>query len=446
MENRPIRVIQFGAGNFLRAFADWLLQTLNEQTDFDGGVAVVKARPGRYEKLIAQAGRYHVLTEGIVAGERVQKLELIDCIERVVASDAFADYLALAHIETVRFVISNTTEAGIVFDPADQFTDAPPRSFPAKLTRLLFERWQVFGGSADHGLVMLPTELNANNGDLLRDCVLDYAKTWELSADFITWLTDHNTFCNTLVDRIVTGFPAHAADIAPDDRLLVAAEPYHLWANEAPAWLAAELPFGETDCNVQFVDDLTATRTLKVRILNGAHTSMVPLGLLRGFETVREAVEDAEFGRFLQDLLREEIVPTLPYPDAEAYVATTLDRFRNPALAHKLSAIALNSVSKFRVRVLPSLLHHLENGDAPPRLATAFAALLLFYKGSWRGRTMPLNDDTAVIATFADVWANSDAPIVTLLSNTDFWGADLSRYPQLVAAIETAIDQLENEQ
>ncbi len=443
-QNRPIRVIQFGAGNFLRAFADWMIEVLNEQTAFDGGVVVVKATPGSYDELQAQAGRFHVLTEGVVQGEVVRDLQAVRCIERVVASDAFDDFLALAEIETARIIISNTTEAGIVYDPADNFADTPPRSFPAKLTRLLYRRWQ--SNSAENGFIILPTELIAANGSQLRDCVLRYAGQWQLSAEFTDWIKSHNTFCNTLVDRIVTG---HPADSDSDDPLLVAAEPYHLWAIEAPSFVADELPFDQTNLNVKFVADLMATRKLKVRILNGAHTSMVPLGLLAGFTTVREAVEDVNFGRFLTRLLYDEIVPTLDDATATEYVATTLDRFRNPAIAHQLSAIALNSSSKFRVRVLPSLLYYLERNDAvPPRLTLAFAALLRFYKGTWRGQSLPVKDDPAVVTFFETAWENSaDASEVVkhILQNEALWGEDLSRYQTLVSNLVTAIDQIETD-
>lgn len=443
MADYPVKVIQFGAGNFIRAFADWMIDILNEETDFGGSVAVVKARPGQYTTLAAQNGLFHVLTEGIVAGEPVQTIRAVNSISRVVASDDVDEMLALAELPTVRFVISNTTEAGIVLDPDDAPDDRPPSSFPAKLTQLLYRRYRHFAGAADRGLVMLPTELIDDNGTALRACVLATIDRWGWESAFRTWVEEHNIFCNTLVDRIVSGYPTDAdavrSRLGEDDRLLVAAEAYHLWAIQAPASVSEELPFDQTALNVQFVDDLSGARLLKVRILNGAHTAMVPVALLRGLRTVRAAVEDELTGSFVEELLREEVVPTLNRPDAAAYVDATLDRFRNPAIAHQLSAIALNSVVKFRVRCLPSLLaYHGETGVLPRRLVHALAALIRFYQGELDGQPLPVTDDEKIVRVFATAWQeapSTDALAARVLGDRELWGVDLTRIPGLVAQI-----------
>ena len=328
---------------------------------------------------------------------------------------------------------------------------APPVSFPAKLTRLLYHRYRHFDGAPERGLVMLPTELIDDNGDALRACVLETIEQWGWEPAFRAWVEEHNVFCNTLVDRIVTGYPADAeavcAELGVEDRLLVAAEPYHLWAIQAPAAVQAELPFARTDLNVRFVADLADARLLKVRILNGAHTAMVPVGLLRGIETVRAAIEDPEVGAFIAALLRDEVVPTLGLPEADAYVDATLDRFRNPAIAHQLSAIALNSAVKFRVRCLPSLLaYQAQTGALPPRLTHAFAALIRFYRGDAGGRALPVNDAAEIVDFFAAAWREAGTATEVagrVLGNTELWAQDLTQVPGLVHGIAAELARLD---
>ena len=418
---RTERFIQFGEGGFLRGFADWMIQKINDKTDFEGSVVVVQPiAQGLCDLLTAQDCRYTHLIRG---EEGVEQSE-IDVISRCVKPyEDFAAYLALAEIPTMRFVISNTTEAGIVFKDTDKITDAPPSSFPAKVTLLLKRRFDC----KLPGFVFLPCELIDRNGDNLKRCVLQYAKLWELGNDFAAWVERENVFCNTLVDRINTGYPKDepiAAEIG--DKMLNTSEYFHLWVIETDMDLNAELPFSAADLNVIVTKDaLEKYRTRKVRILNGAHTSMVPFALLSGFDTVKSCMDDKDMHAYLRRCVFEEIIPTLDLPRAELedYAENVLTRFANPYIKHYLSSIALNSVSKFKVRVLPSILEYKKRfGTYPKTLIFAFARLIEFYK-----KGTP-NDDPEVTAYL------QQHTIPEILANTALWDADLSDLAAEVAA------------
>ncbi len=412
---RPERIIQFGGGNFLRAFVDWMVDLLNERTDFNGGVVIVKpTRHGDYHALNEQDGLFHVLVRGIENNELVEHTRLVKCVNRTIQPyHDYRGYLKLAEIETMRFIVSNTTEAGIVFNQTDKEEDHPANSFPGKLTQLLYHRFQHFSGAPDKGFIILPCELIENNGDQLKKYVLQYARLWELEDDFIKWIETANTFCNTLVDRIVTGFPEKDAgkiqeQIGYQDKLMTATEPYYVWVIEDDhRKVAKELPSLQARLNIQFVNDLTKHRTLKVRILNGAHTAMVPVGYFNGLETVRESIEDQKVGTFIKELIHDDILPTLEYPEAEkvSYAQSVLDRFKNPFIEHRLKDIALNSIAKFKTRLLPSLEWYSEKNERlPEHLLKALAALITFYKGEWEGQPTPLNDDQSNLQFFQEIW------------------------------------------
>ena len=448
----PERIVQFGGGNFLRAFVESIVETLNQQTDFASSVVIVKATPhGSYDDLIAQDGLYHVRLHDLVDGQPIAHTQLITCVSRTVNPYADYDaYLSLARQPQIRFIVSNTTEAGITFDSAARFEDRPSANFPAKLTAFLYERFR----SGLNGCIVLPTELIENNGDQLRQFVLDYAALWQLNPAFSRWLESDNRFCNTLVDRIVSGFPKTDSEaifqqLGFEDRLLVEGEAYHSWVIEAPPTLADELPIAQTDLNIRIVDDVRPYREMKVRILNGAHTSLVPLGTFLGCETVRQAVEDPALGTFLRDLLYQEILPTLAMPEADAFAEAVLARFRNPFLQHRLQSIALNSLSKFRARLLPSLLDYTNQYDQlPDRLVLVFSAMIRFYKGKWRGQPIPLNDDPAQIAWFRQLWESNISPrdlAAAVLSNQSLWGADLSAIPNLTDTVATDLTRIDIE-
>lgn len=454
----PERIVQFGGGNFLRGFADWVVDVLNEETDFAGGVALVKATPGDYTDLDAQGCLYTTYLLGIQDGDFVEQTRLIGAVNRTVYPyHDFADYLALARQPDIRFIFSNTTESGIVFSADDAFDAEPPESFPAKLTRFLYERYRHFDGAADKGCIIIPTELIVDNATRLRDIMLEYAALWRLDAGFADWIGQHNRFCNTLVDRIVSGFPAaNAAELFEwlgyEDRLLTMGELYHSWIIEAPPSLLEEFPVDKTrtPLNVKVVEDAAPYRTIKVRLLNGAHTSMAPLGILLGIEAVRESIKHDVLGLFIQDLIHQEVIPSVtevPRAELEAFARDVFDRFRNPHIHHRLLTIALNSSTKVKERILPSLLGYLaQTGELPPRLLIALAAFIRLYRGEWSGEAIALNDDPKVLAWFSEQWeaAPSTAALArAVLGNEALWEQDLTQVAGLVERVSDVLDAIE---
>jgi tagaturonate reductase len=460
--DRPLRILQFGGGNFLRAFVDWMIDVLNEQTDFNGGVAIVKPTSrGDYEELRAQEGLFTVALDGIRQGELIVERRVVTCVQEVIQPYLDrAAYLATAELPDLRFVISNTTEAGIRFQEEPMPTEGMPTEFPAKLCLWLHHRFQHFDGDGrGRGCIVLPLELIENNGDELQNCILQYAKYWDLSPAFQQWTLEENHFCNTLVDRIVSGYPADraaaiAAETGHKDPLLVAGEYYHSWVISGPDLVADELPFGKTNLNVTFTKDLDAYREIKVRILNGAHTSIVPTGYLAGLETVGDVMADEKMNAFLEGVLNDEIIPSLDYPEAElkAFAADVLDRFRNPSIHHKLMDISLNSTSKFRTRLLPSLLaYQAKKGSHPAGILRAFAALIRFYRGDRNGESIALRDDAGRIDFLKTAWAqvlSGQQPLRQLVSNVltreDWWDIDLNTIPGLTDALTKALKEYQD--
>ena len=409
----PDRVIQFGEGGFLRGFVDWMLQKVNESSDFNGNVVVVQPiEQGMCDLLSVQNCVYTHVIRGV---EGVDKT-IVDVISRCVKPyEDFAGYLALAENPDFRFVVSNTTESGIVFSSDDKITDAPPKSFPAKVTLLLKRRFEL----GLRGFIFLPCELIDRNGDNLKKCILQYADLWELGDDFKAWVENENVFTNTLVDRINTGFPrGEDLGLGYEDNMLNTSEFFHLWVIETDHDLEAELPFASAGLNVIVTPDkLEMYRTRKVRILNGAHTSLVPYAMLEGFDTVKSCIDDERMCAHLRRCVFDEICPTLDLPKDEllAYANSVVERFGNPYIKHYLSAISLNSVSKFKVRVLPSILEYIKRYDKMPEtLIFAFAKLIEFYKTD-----MP-QDDPEVMAFMRD------HSIPEILANEKLWGQDLS--------------------
>ncbi|WP_239700569.1 tagaturonate reductase [Massilia sp. 9096] len=453
----PIKILQFGQGNFMRGFFDWQVDLLNERTGLDAGVVIVRPRGGGKAALLdEQDGLFTVLVRGLdQAGHAVKDYRTVECVQRELDPNTmYADYLALAVAPDLRFVVSNTTEAGIATNDTDRFEDAPPSSFPAKLTRFLFQRYRAFEGARDKGLVLLPCELIDQNGPALKGAVLHFASLWRLDAGFARWIDEANTFCSTLVDRIVTGYPAGdeaeiRADLGYLDPFLVAAEYYHLFVIQGPAWVGDELKLAGSGLNVELVDDITPYKKRKVGILNGGHTTLVPVALLAGLEAVRESVEDVQVGGFLRSAIDDEIIPALDMDrgELEAFAADVLRRFRNPAIHHKLASIALNSWSKFAARVLPQLLRYTERhgGELPRRLVLALAATMALY----RGDVIPLADDPATLAWFRQGWARVDAGAWTLaelvsgwLGHTALWGRDLNAVAGLADAVGADLERI----
>lgn len=455
-EKLPIKFLQFGEGNFLRAFVDYLIDKMNKEAGFNAGVAVVQpTQGGLVDMLEEQNNLYTLFVRGVKKGQIVDDQRVISAIQRSLSPYAnYQEYLDLAKGEELQFILSNTTEAGIAFDESEATLEAGPhKNFPAKVTAFLYERFKHFQGAEDKGLHIIPCELIENNGLTLKKYILQYAQLWNLEEGFSAWVENSNSFHNTLVDRIVPGYPREEKDeyeakFGYDDNLMVVCEAFLLWVIEGDDKLKALIPFDKIDDQVLIVDDITPYRTRKVRILNGAHTAMLAFSILDGKETVKEAI-DAEFaGKFISDTVYNEIIPTLDLSKEEltAFAEEVFDRFRNPFLKHQLSSIALNSVAKFKVRVLPSLLQYVEDKKGlPVNLTFALAALIRFYQGEFNGKALPVMDDAPVLERFKEIWTNNDLGEVVkaTLSETSFWDTDLTEVPGLTDAVTKALKEID---
>ena len=414
--NRPERIIQFGEGGFLRGFVDWIIQITNENSDFDASVVVVQPiEKGMCKMLEAQNCVYTHIMRGMKDGVPTVDKKIVDVISRTVEPYAdFNAYLALAENPDFRFVVSNTTESGIVFSDEDTIEAAPAVTFPAKVTLLLKKRFDL----GLKGFIFLPCELIDKNGATLKKYVIRYAEKWNLGADFINWIENENIFCNTLVDRIVTGYPRdEKIDLGYEDNMVNTSELFHLWVIEGPQSITEEFPFDKAGLNIIVTDNLERYRTRKVRILNGAHTSMIPYAMLLGVETVGDCMEHEVLSAFVKKCVYDEIIPTLDLTVEELteYADNVFERFKNPFIKHLCASISLNSVSKFKVRVLPSILEYIKRkNQMPDALLTSFAKLIEFYKTD-----MP-NDDEKVMAFM------KSASVDEILKNTELWDEDLS--------------------
>lgn len=444
----PIKAVQFGEGNFLRAFADYMLDIANEKGVFGGSIAMVKPISfGSTDSFKQQDDLYTVILRGKENGEVINTSRVITSIAKTLdAKEDYGEYTALAHLDSLRFVISNTTEAGIVLDKNDSFEHLPS-SYPGKLTKFLFERYNAFNGDKDKGLIILPVELIENNGVKLKECVLSLCDIWNLPKEFKSWTENCCIFCSTLVDRIVTGYPKNEAEalcgkLGYSDTLLDVGEPFALWVIESDKDISGELPLDKIGLPVVFTDNLRPYRERKVRVLNGAHTSSVLAGYLYGLDIVRDCMSDKLMGSFIKRIVLDEIVPQVDLPKAEvtAFAQSVFERFENPFIDHSLLAISLNSVSKWKARVLPSFKDYVKNNGTLPRLITfSFAALLAFYSSSTLtedgliatrkdGCEYIIRDDAAVLNFFAENSSKGAEEFVSAASNTDFWGEDLSAY------------------
>jgi tagaturonate reductase len=455
-QNFPIKVVQYGEGNFLRAFVDYIIDKLNKEAAFNAGVAVVQPlKNGLIDVLNKQNGLYNLFMKGVKKGEEIQENVTISCIQKAI--DPYKNYqehLDLAKEEELLFLISNTTEAGIAFDESDTLEGYPHKSFPAKVTALLYKRFQHFRGAADKGLTIIPCELINHNADTLKEIILKYAHLWNLELDFVNWVHENNSFHNTLVDRIVPGYPkddidSYQSELELEDKLIVSAEVFLLWVIEGGEKLKAQIPFDKIDENILVVEDLQPYRTRKVRILNGAHTTMVPFSILFGNETVKETVDHDFTGDFIKKAVFEEINPTLSLSSEEldSFAEEVFDRFRNPFIKHQLSSIALNSISKFKVRVLPSLLGFQKKYNRLPlRLTFAFACLMRFYDGKWKGKSLPVNDNDEVVSEMKKLWELHSYNEIAqqVLSKKEFWDMDLNTIPELKEKIATALELIDS--
>lgn len=458
----PEKVLQFGEGNFLRGFVDWMINKMNQQGLFNGRVVVVQPiAQGMVDMLNAQDGAYTLLLRGIQNDQVVEDKEIITSISRGINPYAqFDEYLKCAENPELRVIFSNTTEAGISYNPNDRFEDAPPASFPGKLTVLLHKRFTTFNGDLSKGFIIIPCELIDRNGDNLKKIVLQLANEWNLGSEFINWIEKANYFFNSLVDRVVTGYPKDEVEkltqeLGYKDNAINTAEIFHFWAIEGDTSVADEIPFTKAGLDVVWTPDMTPYRSRKVRILNGAHTMTVLGAYLHGKDTVKECMDDEMIQTYMNKGIFDEIIPTLDLPksELEAFAAEVSKRFANPFIKHYLLSISLNSTSKFKARVLPSITEYIKRkGQLPKVLTFSLAALVAFYRGTEiqgtslignrPGNTYNINDDMPVLEFFKGLWTAYDETkegaeklVTAVLGNTALWGEDLNNLPGFTAAV-----------
>lgn len=451
----PEKVVQFGTGAFLRGFIDAYIDEANRRGQFGGRIVAVSSTEGggaRDARLSEQDGLFTLVTRGVENGKIVQEQRVVASVSRALsARQQWASVLQCARSPRIEVVVSNTTEVGIALDEGDAFEASPPRSFPGKLTRFLYERAKTFAFARSKGVVVVPCELIERNGEVLRGIVLELSRRWSLGQRFIEWIEQSVPFCDTLVDRIVPGAPS-AEDAATleaalgyHDALLTTAEPYRLFAIQADAAVSQRLPFTGLP-GVVITDDVRPYRERKVRLLNGAHTIMVPAALLCGLETVGEAAKHEQIASFVRRAMFEEIVPTVDAPGASTFAEEVLDRFANPFIQHSLWDIAFQASMKMRVRVVPSVVRHAElNGRVPSSLAFALAAHLLFMRGDLanvrRSHGLPVPED-AQRELFASLWrevpsqSQNDGDAWAEIARRacgdgSIWGVDLTTVPGL---------------
>ncbi len=468
LQDFPERAIQFGEGNFLRAFVDWMIDTLNRRGLFNGKVVVVQPiEEGMIDQINEQDGLYSVLLRGIEDDKTVERRHLITSVSRGIHPyHNWDSVLQCAHNPDLRFIFSNTTEAGIAYRKEDYLPQQCPRSFPAKVAAFLYERFRYFNGDPEQGMIIIPCELIDKNGQTLRSIVLRLCDEWQLGEAFKHWLEAYCYFFNTLVDRIVPGYPQdedHTIfnELGYIDRLLTTAEIFHLWVIEGSSQLEYELPLQKAGLNVIWTDDLTPYRTLKVRILNGAHTSSVLAAYLCGLNTVGEMMDDKVFNHYLHHVVFHEILPSFHHDEAEkqAYAQSVMERFRNPFIQHSLLSISLNSISKWKVRVLPSLLDYVHNYKKIPNgLAFSLAALICFYRckmfsqdefyGFRDRQWYPIRDHPQWIRFFQQQWDRFDKEhdvelfVTSILSEKEIWEQDMPAIPFLCESVKHDIETI----
>ncbi len=437
---RPIKIMQFGEGNFLRAFVDWIIQNLNDAGAINSAVAVVQPMPfGRVKELGEQDGLYTLRLEGIDKGEKVKSSRVIDVIGDLINPfEQYDKYLSYAESEDLQIIISNTTEAGIALDPTDTDLTQCPKSYPGKLLALLKRRYEHFNGDVTKGLAIIPCELIDDNGDELYRCLTELAKINKLDENFIKWMQTACHYTSTLVDRIVPGYPRNEIeDIRKEtgyiDDNVVKGEIFHLWVLKKEPFVQKVLPADSTGLNVIFADDIHPYKQRKVKILNGSHTAMVPVAYLAGIDTVGEAVNDPVIGKYVRDFVFNEVNPTINLPQDQmvAFANSVIERYKNPFIRHELMSIALNSTTKFRTRIMPTLEDYIRiTGKLPLHVCFSFAALVEFHKGKRGEEEIALKDDPALLARWAKLWAEFDGDYTALakkaLGWTEAWGVDMN--------------------
>lgn len=458
LEKAPEKVLQFGEGNFLRAFVDYWFDVSNEKAGWNGKCVLVQPiAPGLAKLINEQEGLYTLYLRGRENGEKVDRKRVISSVSRCLnpyEDKDFDEMLRVAASPDLEYVVSNTTEAGIVYDPACQLNDRPCASFPGKLTQVLYHRWQTGGA----GLVILSCELIDNNGKELLKCVNRYIDQWGLEEGFKKYVNGDCTFCSTLVDRIVPGRIRDPEEVKRleeangyHDELIDVGEVFGVWNIEGPEWLADKLPFKKAGLNCPVVPDVTPYKKRKVRILNGAHTGFVLGAYLAGFDIVRDCMHDDTVREYMNKMLHEEVIPTLPLDrkDLEDFASAVQDRFNNPFVNHELMSISLNSTSKWRARNMPSFLEYVEKtGKLPPCLTMSFAAYIAFFSNDIqeltdkglvcrrpKGDLYTCQDDRWALEFYWEHRNDSAAELVhAVMTNEQMWGRDLTAIPGFEAA------------
>lgn len=466
LESAPEKVLQFGEGNFLRAFVNYWFDVSNEKAGWNGKCVLVQPiAPGLAKLINEQEGLYTLYLRGRENGEKVDRKRVISSVSRCLNPYEKADFDAMMDVavsDDLEYVVSNTTEAGIVYDPACQLGDTPASSFPGKLTQVLYKRWQAGRG----GLVILSCELIDNNGKELLKCVNQYVDQWKLEDGFQKYVNEECTFCSTLVDRIVPGRvkgPAEAARMEEangyHDELIDVGEIFGVWNIEGPAWLEEKLPFKAAGLNCPVVPDVTPYKKRKVRILNGAHTGFVLGAYLAGFDIVRDCMQDDTVRGFMNKMLNEEVIPTLPLDkkDLDQFAAAVQDRFNNPFVDHELMSISLNSTSKWRARNMPSFLEYIEKtGKLPPCLTASFACYIAFFSSDIqelndkglvcrrpKGNEYVCSDDRWVLEFYHAHKDDGPAELArAVMTNERMWGQDLTRVPGFEAAVADCLGKI----
>lgn len=456
---RPERIIQFGEGNFLRAFVDWIISNMNEKTDFNSSVVVVQPiEKGMIDALNAQDGLYHVNLQGLSNGEVINSLRMIDVISRALSPyQDFDAFLSLAEQPEMRFVISNTTEAGINFDPSCKLDDAPASSYPGKLTQLLYHRFKHFAGDPAKGLIIFPCELIFLNGHKLKETIYQYIELWNLGEEFKAWFEGACGVYATLVDRIVPGFPRKEieqikAKLDYDDNMVVQGEAFHLWVIEAPESVAEEFPANKAGLNVLFVPSEEPYHERKVTLLNGPHTVLSPVAFLAGVDIVRDACQHEVIGKFIHRVMFDELMETLNLPKAELqkFAEDVLERFNNPFVDHQVTSIMLNSFPKYATRDLPGLKEYLKRkGTLPEGLVLGLAAIMVYYRGGKRADGVEIipNDAPEIMALLSQLWSEGSVEnlVERVLGTTSIWGEDLNSIPLLAERVAYYIDKIQNQ-
>lgn len=469
LKDAPEKVLQFGEGNFLRAFVNYWFDVSNEKAGWNGKCVLVQPiAPGLAKLINEQEGLYTLYLRGTENGQKVDRKRVISSVSRCLNPYEKADFDAMMEVavsDDLEYVVSNTTEAGIVYDPACQLADEPAASFPGKLTQVLYKRWQA----NKSGLVILSCELIDNNGKELLKCVNQYVDQWGLEAEFKAYVNEQCTFCSTLVDRIVPGRIRDAAEVARldeengySDPLTDVGEVFGVWNIEGPAWLEEKLPFKRAGVNCPVVPDVTPYKKRKVRILNGAHTGFVLGAYLGGYDIVRDCMYDDAIRGYMNKMLHDEVIPTLPLDkaDLENFASAVQDRFNNPFVNHELMSISLNSTSKWRARNMPSFLEYIElKGQLPVCLTMSFAAYIAFYSNDIqeltdaglvcrrpKGNTYTCSDDRWALEFYWEHRNDSVEELVhAVMTNEQMWGQDLTQVPGFEAATVANLKKIREE-